>query len=399
MRALIRALALPLLAAPGLLLAASAPDRRPADPIQARIAATIAEAEAAEAEVRRLEAAASRATSDAERLRARQAAAAEAIAAAEARISAADSKARRIAMLLQARRERLAREQAPAGALLAGLATMANRPPLLAILDDGSTEEFVRVRLLLDSTLPVIRRRTEALRAEIAQGRRLEAAARSARSNIARRRAELAERKRAFAALEDQALQLAELRTGQALGAGDVALARSEQAAQLSRRAGGQQTARAVAADLASLPPPPPRPVAPAAESELNPPLAYMLPASAPVVEGLGSVSPNGVRSRGLVMGTARGVPLRVPADGIVRFSGPFRGYDGIVIIEHGGGWMSLILDVSSPLETGARVRMGEPLGRALGPISVELSRDGTHVSPALIAGSSEPLSNARKGG
>jgi hypothetical protein len=48
---------------------------------------------------------------------------------------------------------------------------------------------------------------------------------------------------------------------------------------------------------------------------------------------------------------------------------------------------------VSSPLATGTAVRIGDPLGRALGPISVELSRDGTHLSPALIAGSSVPLS------
>ena len=42
--------------------------------------------------------------------------------------------------------------------LLAGLAVMARRPPLLALADRGSTDELVKVRILLDSTLPVIRR-------------------------------------------------------------------------------------------------------------------------------------------------------------------------------------------------------------------------------------------------
>ena len=88
-----------------------------------------------------------------------------------------------------------------------------------------------------------------------------------------------------------------------------------------------------------------------------------------------------------------------MPASGTVRFAGPFRDYDGIVIIDHGGGWMSLILNVSTPLKRGERVRLGGPLGRALGAIEVELARNGTRVSPALIAGSSQCLSNGGEDG
>jgi hypothetical protein len=69
------------------------------------------------------------------------------------------------------------------------------------------------------------------------------------------------------------------------------------------------------------------------------------------------------------------------------------------VIIDHGRGWMSLIVNVATPLKASAKVRMGEPLGRALGAIGVELSQNGRRVSPALIAGSSPTLSNAAKGG
>jgi murein hydrolase activator len=88
-----------------------------------------------------------------------------------------------------------------------------------------------------------------------------------------------------------------------------------------------------------------------------------------------------------------------VPASGVVRFSGPYRSHDGIVIVDHGGGWMSLIVNVATPLKSGDKVRIGEPLGRALGPIGVELSQNGRRVSPALIARSSQTLSNAAKGG
>ena len=98
-------------------------------------------------------------------------------------------------------------------------------------------------------------------------------------------------------------------------------------------------------------------------------------------------------------MATSRGASVTVPADGIVRFSGPFRDYDGVVIIDHGGGWVSLIVNVSTVLRAGEKVRLGDPLGRALGPLLVELSQNGRRISPALIAGSSQSLSKTPKGG
>jgi hypothetical protein len=60
---------------------------------------------------------------------------------------------------------------------------------------------------------------------------------------------------------------------------------------------------------------------------------------------------------------------------------------------------MTLIVNVASPLRPGAKVRLGDAVGRALGPLQVELSQNGHRVSPALIAGSSQSLSKAVKGG
>ena len=109
-----------------------------------------------------------------QRLRAQQAAAAQAIEAAEARITASDAQFRLAAAYVAAHRERIAEEQRPVSSLLAGLAVMAQRPPLLALADRGGVDEFVKVSVLLDSTLPVIRSRTRALSAQLAEGQRLE---------------------------------------------------------------------------------------------------------------------------------------------------------------------------------------------------------------------------------
>jgi septal ring factor EnvC (AmiA/AmiB activator) len=375
----------PLLAFP-LLLAASGAVQPPAETVDQSLQRLRGEARSADLKVRQLEALADRARGAAAQLRAKQLAAAEAIGAAEARISASDAERRLIAARLSARRQRLAERQRPVASLLAGLAMMARRPPLLALTSGSSTEEFVRVRLLLDSTLPVIARRTAALSAELAEGQKLERAALAARAGLARDRDELAVRRREFAQLEASAWRSAAVTGGEALGAGDAALAMGEDIERLSSDAGRRRYAAQIAAELRALGPSPARPAVAEGRSAGRP-LEYRLPAAARVLVGLGEVSDSGVRSRGLTLATPRGSAIIVPASGTVRFAGPFRDYDGIAIIDHGGGWMSLIVNVRSPLRPGDKVRAGDRLGRALGELGVELSRNGRHQSPALIAG------------
>jgi murein hydrolase activator len=381
-----------------LLLAGSAPAQELGEPIDTALQRARSEQAAAEAQAAKLEQVALQARGEADRLRAEQAAASQAIEAAEARITAADAQFRLVSAALQARRQLLAREQQPVASLLAGLAVMAQRPPLLALADRGGTDEFVKVRVLLDATLPVIRQRTAALSSQVKQGERLEQAVVLARNELAGSRRDLMARKQRFAALEQKALQTALASGSQALGVGDVALAAGENVDALQRGEANSRGVRAIAAVLAAEPAAPPRPAPP--EGPLpRTPFIYELPVSAPVIDGLGSVNESGVRSRGITLQTGRGVEITAPAAGFVRFSGPFRDFDGVIIIDHGGGWMSLLLNVASPLKPGAHVGPGQPLGRALGPIGVELSQNGRQMSPALIAGSSQSLSKGGKGG
>jgi septal ring factor EnvC (AmiA/AmiB activator) len=386
-----------LLAGGSAALAASAPVRPERVPIDLQLREARDEAAAAVAEQRRLEAAAARARDDASRLRARQLAAAQAIAAAEARISAADAESRLMQAYLAAQRRRLAAEQAPVSSLLAGLALTARRPPVLLLADAGSVEELVKLRLLIGATAPAIQVKTAAIARELERGSRLERAAARARQAMIESRDELARRRQAFAELEARAIRLAELRGSDALGAGDVAIVRQEQVSQLQREAGSARSAARLASELAELGPAPlPRQSDRTAEST---PFAYRLPAEAPVTDGLGSVSPNGIRSRGVTLATRRGAPLIVPASGTILFAGPFRDYDGVVIIDHGRGWKSVLVNAGSALPKGTKVRLGDRLGIALGAIEVQLQHGGEAVSPALIAGSSAVLSNGRKSG
>lgn len=381
-----------------LTLSASAPAQPAGEPLDAALQRARSEQAAAEKKAAALDSATSKARGQAERLRAEQVAAAQAIEAAEARITASDAEVRLASAYVAAHQLRLAREQQPASALLAGLAVMARRPPLLALADRGGTDELVEVRILLDATLPVIRTRTSRLSAEVAEGERLQQAAIAARTRLAQSREELVAKRQQFAALERQALQTALATGGQALSAGDTALAAGEDVEKLRGAEASNQAMQALARQLAAGEPAPPRPF-PAEGALQQPPFAYALPVTASVTEGLAAVNASGVRSRGLTLATPRGALVTAPADGTVRFAGPFRDYDGIIIIGHGGGWMSLIVNLSSPLKPGAKIRLGDPLGRALGPLQVELSQNGRRISPALIAGSSQTLSKGGRGG
>ena len=379
-------------------VAASATAQQAGNPLDAALKAALADQAHADAETARLQQAAAKAQTEAGRLHAEQAAAAQAIEAAEARIGAANARLQLASAYVAAHRQQLASEQQPVSALLVGLATMARRPPLLVLADRGGTDELVKVRLLLDATLPVIRNRTSRLSAELQQGQRLQSAALAARTELARSRDNLASRQRNYAVLEQKAVQQALASEGQALGTSDVALAAGEDVERLRGEQANSQSIRAVAAQLAGDDPAPFSPFAPEGGIPA-PPFVYQLPAAAPVTDGLASVNASGVRSRGLTLATYRGMAVTAPADGVVKFAGPFGDYDGVLIIDHGGGWLSLIVNVASELHTGDRVRLGDPVGRALGPIEVELSRNGRRISPALIAGSSQSLSKGPKGG
>ena len=389
-----RALTWTLMVSP--LLAASSSIAQPSP--ETTIAHVRADAVRAEAEAQRLSTAAGRARGDAARLAADRLAAAAAITAAEARISEMDVSLAARTALVRENEARLAEKQAPVAALVAGLVNLGRRPPLVSLADDHDLTQMVRMRALLEIAVPRIRANSAALSAELAASRDLADDARAARGKLAAAHATLSRRQRAFARLETRALGRAAQLDAGALGADDRMLSASEGVATLGNQWERERAARRLARDLASLPSSPRRPFTPNSELQA-PPLSFLLPVEAPVTDRLGQVSASGIRSRGTTFATRPGMPVLVPADGILIFAGPYRRHDGIAIIDHGKGWMSLLVGVRPTLTKGSRVARGALLGRALGPVTIELSINGRPRSAALIAGSSQSLSIKAKAG
>lgn len=348
---------------------------------------------AAEADRKRLDAASAKAADQASSLALERLAAAAAIASAEARISVAEAELALRRQAVAAARAGLAERQRPVAGLVAAMVNLERRPPLLALAGGRSIDELVRTRALLGAVIPHIRSKSAALASELARARRLESEALGGQRRLIAARAELDRRRTAFAALERQALERAQRLGAAALEAGDTAIVAEVGVGELESAAERASAARKIAGRLAVLPPAPPRPFAAQGASRRASYPLYALPIAAPVLEGQGAVDETGIRARGIRLDARRGARLAMPADGTIVFSGPFRRHDGVVILDHGAGWMTMLVNARADSPRGTRLERGQPLGTALGELTLELSRAGRHVSPAVAAAQSRSLS------
>lgn len=374
------------LAGAGAFAAASAQDAR-SDAAALQQART--EAQQADQRYRQLEAASQHATSEADRARMASEALAARIEVAEAELTASERRIALIATLQAEQHARLAEQQGPLIRLTAALQTMTRRPAALALVQPGSVRDAVHVRSLLAATMPEIRRRTAALRAEVARSTDLRSQSEQARTALAASRTTLGERRAALAGFESAERGRSRQLAGLALSESDRALALGEEAQALAGRLSTRQDEEAVAASLARLPGPAQRP----GDSGRAPAdaIPYSLAVDGRLITGVGEISDGGVHSRGLTIETAAEAPVIAPAAGRILFAAPFRRYENVVIIDHGSGWTSVITNLAAlDVASGALVQRGQRIGRtgAGSPrVTVELRRDGRPVPFAQFLG------------
>ncbi|MFM2300803.1 MAG: hypothetical protein RLZZ84_539 [Pseudomonadota bacterium] len=343
-----------------------------------------------------LEANANSAAATADRTAAEIAALAARIQQSEAEIAISAAHVRLIREQQNLLRAQLAQRQRPLVQLTAALQRLSRRPPILALLRPGSLNEAVYLRAVLETMLPEIARRTAGVRAEIERGRQLQRGAEQANARLRASEVQLNQRRRDLAGIEaHQRLAWAQA-SGDADREAERALALAEQARDLAGLIGELDKAGALRGQLAALPGPVPRPAQPQAAQVAAPvaadapavvaPLRYLLPVSGRLVAGFGEAIPGRPRSRGVSI-AARGFAQAVaPGAGRIVFAGPYQGYGNIVIIEHGGGWTSLVTGLGQlEVRIGQQLVAGSPLGQA-GPgrpvLTLELRRAGEAVNP-----------------
>lgn len=346
-----------------------------------------------------LEEAARRATAAADRTASEAAAVASRIQQSEAEIAIAQASVREIDRQRAALRLRIAQRQEPVVRLTAALQLMSRRPLVFSLMRADTLRETVYLRAVLETMLPEVQRRTAGLRSEIVRGRQLQDKARRAATALKASEEGLNLRRQQLVAVESRQRIASRSAQGVASREADRALALAEDTRDIAALMERLQSDGALRSQLAALPGPVPRPDRPGSmlvvdENVPTRPapggLAWIMPVSGRIVSGFGDAT-GATRSIGVTLAPAAGAQIVAPAAGRVAFAGDYRGFGRIVIIDHDGGWTSLITNLGRlDVAVAAKVLQGSPLGLA-GPgrptVTIELRKDGAPVNPlALIA-------------
>lgn len=116
----------------------------------------------------------------------------------------------------------------------------------------------------------------------------------------------------------------------------------------------------------------------------------YAMPVSGKVVNSYGSTQMGELRWNGIVIQAGAGTPVRAIAGGKVILAEWLQGYGQLVIIDHGGGDMSLYgYNQSLSVRKGARVSAGQTIaavgnsgGQSRSALYFEIRRKGAAVNP-----------------
>jgi len=294
--------------------------------------------------------------------------------------------------------------------VLAVLQRMGRDPPPAILVRPQDMAEAIRAATVLGSTVGELKSETEALRQDLEQLAALRGSIAKERDELAQRSSNLALDKTRLTALIDarqQSLSAAE----QALAAQRERDARlAEQAsnlkdliARMESEIGAAKSAdQAIAADVAAK--------AAAARgadpARLKPAIAFAdakglvsLPVAGAILKTFGSADAFGGSEKGVSIAAPAGATVSSPADGSVAFSGPYRSYGQLLIINAGGGYYMILAGMDRiNVSVGQFVLAGEPvavmgdgsartaaaaaIGATQPVLYIQLRKDGTAIDP-----------------
>jgi murein hydrolase activator len=319
--------------------------------------------------------------------------------------------------------------------VLAALQRLARNPPAAVLLSPGPPLDLARGAMLLGAAVPRLEAEARGIAASLDQLRHTRAEIASERAEMTEHQAALDTERQRLASLlkQKQALEGETRERAQAAQqslaaltseAGDLkelilrverererkleedrrrladakAKAEREEADRAAKEAESRRLADAAARDkpspgvsVASAAPVPAAlhdPLAPARklrELQLGK-TALQMPAAGDISKRFGD--PEGFStSKGLTIATRANAQVVAPFDGTIMFAGPFKGYGQILIIDHGGGYHSLLAGMDQlDASVGQSVIAGEPLAtmRADGTPSLylELRKQGQPINP-----------------
>jgi len=352
----------------------------------------------------------------------------------EGRLTELEGQLRTLDVEAAAKLGALATDQKHEADLLSALEKLSQNPPEAMLFGPSSPVDQVRGAMLLGAAVPQLEAEAKALQATIADVKRLKAEISAKRTEATQKQAALdAERTRIGIMMRQKAALEGQTREAQgqtqkklaALGteASDLkdliarldrerqeraeaerkraedARQKAEQAAAAKAEAKRKQaeavprdtmSGGAESAAIAVAPPERPRgtdPLAPRGGGRKLEPGTYAVPVAGEIVKRFGET--DGFQdAKGLTIRTRPGAQVVAPFDGQIMFAGPFKGYGQILIIDHGGGYHSLLAGIEQiEASVGQRVVAGEPVGvmksgEANASLYLELRRQGQPINP-----------------
>ncbi len=252
-----------------------------------------------------------------------------------------------LATQIDRKSKELAQERQRLSATLSVLMEVASRPPESLFLQNQTTADHIHRSLLLKAIIPVLKDQAERaardletlydMKAQLAAERTL---ATAAEENLEHQQKDLSQliaaRQGALQRTEAQKAQIAEHLAGLAVEARDLR--------QLMQKIAPKRSLPHIKEGAASV--------------------ALKWPVSGSLLRHYGEKDADGVVSEGITLTAPSGAPIVAPYGGKVVFVGLFRGYGHIVILQHEGGYHSLLSGFGRiDTEMGQEVDAGEPLG------------------------------------
>jgi murein hydrolase activator len=336
---------------------------------------------------------ASNAERAADRLVAQRAVLSADIDAAAAQIEAANARIAIIGRRQQQQRSKLGLASEPMLRLNSALQQMTGRPTSLMILRPGQRTDYVHLRAVMATVEPEIRRRTSALRQQIAIQKELRSQERVALQSLSDAKLRLGKQRDSLARLEGDSRNKANNLSADAAFEFEQAIAQGERARDIVEKIDTLRLSGERASALAGLEGPLLR-AGNSQKSGQNRVPAYLLPKGGQVVSGFNELNSKGYRERGIKLLLAPGTEVTAPAAGKVVYAGNYRSYGKIVIIEHGSGWTSLITNLDGlAVEQDMTVKQGSMLGSVIAgeqpsdsEILIELRRNGRTMDIVALA-------------
>jgi septal ring factor EnvC (AmiA/AmiB activator) len=279
--------------------------------------------------------------------------------------------------------------------LAAALVRLARLPPEAGLGLQKSPLDLVRSGMVLRSMLPAMETRAAVLRAEISELASLRDELHFRYLETARLERELTERQSALAALIDKRAAQHARKEQERQGQAERIAALAAQAGSLREVIGRLERESALTRELPPFPAPETVFALVMPESQAGQ-AGSIWPVSGTIKEPFGHTDGQGGISRGVTIAAPANAVVISPLAGSVRFAGPFLNYKHILILEHAGGYHSLIAGLDRiDAVLGDAILAGEPVG-AMGSsaeggsdLYFELRQNGQPINPqqALATG------------